>query len=172
MLEILFVYFLCKKMGAFMGDKGLNPLPWQILTPVAWFGGEFFAAVVAAIVLNAQGSGSTGPDLCVVYFCALLGAFMGVLALFLLAAVIPAARRERSYEDDYRDYKDKGHTGDDRPKRRRKRERDDEDEEDRPRSRRRSDDDDEDDRPRRRRRSDEDDEDDRPRRRSDDRYRE
>ncbi len=151
MCEILFLYFLGKKIYETAENKGRPGILFVLLLIGLWFGGEIFGAVVGTILVKGNQE-SLGP----VYVCALFGAAAGAILSFVIAGIIPAAG-----------------SGDDRPRRRHKPRRakvyDDEDDDDRPR-RRRSDDEDEGritDKPRGRRRSDdEDDEDDRPRRKT------
>ena len=81
MIEILFLVFLCKRLGAMLRAKGRSAGWFQFLLVVAWFAGEFMGAVVAAGVLD-DGSGEFHPA---AYLGALLGAACGATAVFLIA---------------------------------------------------------------------------------------
>ena len=85
MLEILFLFFLCKRLGAIVRAKGRSAVGLQVLLVVAWFAGEIMGAVVAAGVLG-DGSGQFHPA---AYLGALLGAACGATAVFLIARSLP-----------------------------------------------------------------------------------
>jgi len=87
MLEILFIIALWKKMGEKMRGKGYErPLGFQILVPIAWFGGEFLGAFVYAIVRAIMGQQDTGFDI-VLYVIALLTAAVFTGGLFLIVGL-------------------------------------------------------------------------------------
>jgi hypothetical protein len=164
MLEILLIWFLARKIGSLVNDKGYSALPFQVMFVLLWIGGELFGAVAGAVLSQGR---SFGPA----YLLALVGAAGGAGVAFIIAAAMPAQGRRRSFLDDERDYRDgrgRRDRWDNGPRRRRVYRED--DDYDRPRRRARDDryrEEDDYERPRRRR----EDEEDRPRRR-DDRYRE
>ena len=89
MLEIILLYFLCKSLGSMLREKGRNPLAFQILLVLFWFGGEFMGGVVAAIVHAARyGDGPQELGLGV-YLFALVGAACGAGLWFLVAGLMP-----------------------------------------------------------------------------------
>jgi hypothetical protein len=165
MLEILLIIFLARKIGAMVEAKGHGKILYQVVFVAFWFGGEVFGAIAGVILAS---SGGKEPGFAIPYICALIGALVGAVAAFILAACIPEVQRERGYMDEYERFRDGGWEPDPRSKKRRDdrvRRRSEDEYEDRPRRRRPEEEDEP--RPRRRVRPAEDEEDDRPRRRRD-----
>src|SRR4051812_13094537 len=93
MLEILFLYFLCKKMGSVLRDKGWNTTVWmQLLVIVAWFGSMFFAGIAYGIYLAMTGNAAAAqnPNLVVLYPLCFLGGGVGVGLVFALVSFFPS----------------------------------------------------------------------------------
>jgi hypothetical protein len=76
-LEILFLVYLCRKLGAILRAKGRSAGGYQFLLVVLWFGGEIFGAVVTVAVLRMDGAPA--------YLGALLGAAGGATLAFVIA---------------------------------------------------------------------------------------
>lgn len=172
MLEILLLWFGCKKIGDMVENKGYGSALFKILFVVAYFLGLLFGSVLGHALTELQGAPAQGTGMLRIYGFALVGALLGAGSVFFLALILPEQGRERDYMDDYYGSRRRRGSGE---RLRRRREEDDrprrDDYEVRDRPRRRSADDDrprrrEDDRDRRR-----DDDEDRPRRRGDDRFR-
>ena len=85
MIEILFLIYLCKRLGAILRAKGRSAGWYQFLLVVAWLGGEIMAGVLAATLLD-EGPGQTHPA---AYLVALLGAACGATAVFLFVRSLP-----------------------------------------------------------------------------------
>jgi hypothetical protein len=90
MLEILAIYWMCKKIGSMLREKGRNPLGFQIMAVVLWLGGELCAGVGVAIVQAIRHGAETEPGL-ELYAFALLGAIIGALISFGIVWLIPPA---------------------------------------------------------------------------------
>ena len=52
MLEIIALYFLCKKTGQVAASKGLPPGRWKLYVVLAWFGAEFFGFFLGAMLFG------------------------------------------------------------------------------------------------------------------------
>jgi hypothetical protein len=179
MLEILLIWFMTKKVGEIVENKGYGSVFIKIGLVVAYLFGAIFGGALGAVVSGPPAPGQSMPFLHL-YAFAFAGALLCCGFVFMIAILLPEQRSDRGYMDDYfrnrrrrgsgehiqrkrRDddryapRRDDYHDDRDRPRRR-----DDDDDDDRPR-RRRDNDYDDDDRPRRRR-----EEDDRPRRRDND----
>lgn len=93
MIEILFLYFLCKKMGTVLRDKGWNTTFWmQLAVVVAWFGSMVAAGFVYTLyLLMTKGQAAAEhPDMLVLYPMAFLGAGVGVGLLFTIVSFFPS----------------------------------------------------------------------------------
>lgn len=90
MLEILLLVWLCTTLGKLLRSKGRKPLVFQILLVVSWFGAEFCAGVIAAIVQEVRGGGQPGGVFdWKLYLFALIGAASAAAFWFLVAYLIP-----------------------------------------------------------------------------------
>ena len=153
MLEILFIYFLGKKLGGLADSKGYSGTLFTVLFVAFWFLGEILGFVVGfGLQLGREG-------IAIPYLIALVAAGAGALVAFLIVVALPdngggdedrydahgypiprrrarrgtptRRRRPRPVEDDYEDEEPE------RPRRRPARYADNEDEpEPRPRRRR------------------------------------
>lgn len=93
MIEILFLYFLCKKMGTVLRDKGWSTTFWmQLVVVVAWFGSMLVAGFVYTLyLLMTKGhAAAEHPDLLVLYPVAFFGAGAGVSLLFAIVSFFPS----------------------------------------------------------------------------------
>ena len=93
MLEILLLYFLCKKMGTTLRDKGWGTTVWmQLAVVIAWFGGMFAAGVGYGIFVTlTQGPAATeNPNLVVLYPLCFLAGGAGVGLLFTIVSFFPS----------------------------------------------------------------------------------
>jgi hypothetical protein len=98
MLEIVLLYFLCKRLGEMLRGKGQSPLPYQIMLVVFWFGGEFLAGVAAGVLYAVQNGGaSPEPFDLTVYLFAMMGAACGAGLAFLIAHLLPDNQAEATY---------------------------------------------------------------------------
>lgn len=93
MLEILFLYFLCKKMGTTLRDKGWSTTVWmQLAVVVAWFGSMFVAGFVYGIYLvMTQGPAAADhPNMMVMYPLCFAAGGAGVGLLFAIVSFFPS----------------------------------------------------------------------------------
>jgi drug/metabolite transporter (DMT)-like permease len=93
MLEILLLYFLCKKMGTTLRDKGWGTTVWlQLAVIVAWFGSMVVAGFCYAIYLvMTQGpAAAEHPSIMVLYPLAFLAGSAGVGLLFTIVSFFPS----------------------------------------------------------------------------------
>lgn len=91
MLEILVLFFLCKKIGEMVRRKGRTAIGYQVMTVLFWIGGEVgggIAWVIFMIVTGAQIGADI--DLTIIPF-ALVGAAMGAGLSFLIVHWLPPA---------------------------------------------------------------------------------
>ena len=85
MLEIFAIYQFCKKLGIKLRAKGRNPLGFQILLVVCWFGGELIGGFTAAVICAiADGRVNEGINP-LAYLGALVGAVGGASIVYLIA---------------------------------------------------------------------------------------
>jgi hypothetical protein len=92
MLELIVIYVLCKKIGEILRGKGRNPLGYQVLTVLLWFGGEIAGAFVGILVeAIRQGGAVEGGLNLFVYLFALGGAAVGAAISLAIALLMPAA---------------------------------------------------------------------------------
>ena len=78
MLEILILFFLCKKIGEIVRRKGRTAIGYQVMTVLFWIGGEVGGGIAWLIFMIVTGAqiGGGDIDLTVIPF-ALVGAAMG-----------------------------------------------------------------------------------------------
>lgn len=79
-LYIAFIAILANFIGKRAADKNLNRLPYWILTPVAWFGGQFIFSLVTAIIY--QIVSGKNPDSTTVTILAYTGSIICYLLLY------------------------------------------------------------------------------------------
>ena len=87
MLEILALWWLTKKIGEIVKEKGHQSLAYQIMAVVLWFGGEI-AGAIFGLVLSAFMDDSLG---CLIYLFAIVGAVAGGGAAYFIATIIKPA---------------------------------------------------------------------------------
>lgn len=94
MLEIIALYFLCKRMGENLRDKGWRTTIWmQIAVVLTWFGCMLLGGVAYGIyVFIKEGEAATQNPGPLVYLIAFLSAAAGVGVLFLITSLLPAKR--------------------------------------------------------------------------------
>ena len=92
MLEILALYFLCKKMGEKLRAKGWpKPIWMQIAVVLAWFGSMFLGSLAYGVYVAIKEGSAAAENLGFsVYPVALLSAAAGVGLLFLIAGLLPS----------------------------------------------------------------------------------
>jgi len=78
MLEILFVWWLTRKVGKVVKERGCKPGWFQVLTVVAWIGGELAGIMLGTLLTQGEGG-------CAIYMMAFLGALIGVGIVFAFA---------------------------------------------------------------------------------------
>src|SRR5690348_11305367 len=91
MLEILGLIALCKSIGRILERKGRRSGWFKFLVVIAWFGGEFVGAILAAIVaviVNPQRE----PPMGAIYITALVCAAASVGLVFLIASLLSDLR--------------------------------------------------------------------------------
>lgn len=54
MLEIIALYFLCKKVGETAIQKGEKPGKWKIITVAAWFAAELLGFILGVTLLGSE----------------------------------------------------------------------------------------------------------------------
>lgn len=87
MLEILLLWFLTKRIGNIVEEKGHNSGGYKLLTVVFWFGGE-----IAGALLGATMAAPYESTQCSVYLMGAMGAAAGAGIAYLIASsVTPAA---------------------------------------------------------------------------------
>jgi hypothetical protein len=86
MLEIFFIVFLCKQMGAILRAKDRKPGLFQFLVVLLWFGGEIGGAIVFSVGTQLARADVPGA---VTYLVAILTAVAAVGGLFLYARSLP-----------------------------------------------------------------------------------
>ncbi len=52
MLEIVLLFFLCKKIGVMATQKGLNPGRWKLYTVISWIAFEMLGCVTGIVVFG------------------------------------------------------------------------------------------------------------------------
>jgi uncharacterized membrane protein YgaE (UPF0421/DUF939 family) len=97
MLEILLLFWLGRKIAAIAGDKGRSGVLFVILLLFLWIGGEFFGAILGAVI-SIMATGQEEPNFLMVYGLALLGAATGAVISFLIAHAVPPVD-DRTVED-------------------------------------------------------------------------
>ncbi|HSP45685.1 MAG TPA: hypothetical protein VLO30_06805 [Chthoniobacterales bacterium] len=100
MIEILFLYFLCKKMGATLRDKGWGTTFWmQLAVVVAWFGSMAVAGFGYGlyVVLTKGPAAAEHPNLVVLYPLCFLAGAAGVGLLFMIVSFFPADELPRTW---------------------------------------------------------------------------
>jgi hypothetical protein len=90
MLEIMALYFLCKRMGEKLRAKGWKTTVWmQIAVVLAWFGGMLFGSVSYRIYLGiTKGEAAAESPGFIVYPIAILTGAAAVGTLFLIASAL------------------------------------------------------------------------------------
>jgi hypothetical protein len=98
-LELIFLYYLCKNLGRNLRQKGRKPLLFQIMLVLMWFGGEVAGGIVAAVVYVLV-QGQAPPEFSLpVYLGAIAGAACGAGFCFMIAWLVPPAYEEPSFAD-------------------------------------------------------------------------
>jgi hypothetical protein len=95
MLEIFGLIALCKSIGGILERKGRRSGWFKFLVVIAWFGGEFAGAILAAIVaviVNPQRE----PPMGAIYITALVSAALSVGLVFLIASLLSDLRPLRA----------------------------------------------------------------------------
>lgn len=92
MLEIIALYFLCKKMGEKLRAKGWRQPVWmQIAVVLAWFGCMFLGSLAYGIYVAIKEGEVAAQNLGFsVYPIALIAGASGVGLLFLIAGMLPS----------------------------------------------------------------------------------
>ncbi|AHF93929.1 hypothetical protein OPIT5_00675 [Opitutaceae bacterium TAV5] len=92
MLEIILLYFLCKRMGQMLRSKGWSrPIWMQILVVVTWLGCMFMGALIYGVyVVITQGEDALNDIGLAAYLPALISAGIGVGIIFFIAKMLPA----------------------------------------------------------------------------------
>jgi hypothetical protein len=94
MLELAIVYYMSKSIGEIALAKGRIRFGYMALLWLLWFGGEFFGAVVGAVIFS---SGGEEPPMLLIYGCGLAGAIAGAVATFVLVNSLPSLKSEDDY---------------------------------------------------------------------------
>lgn len=100
MIEILLLYYFCKKMGTTLRDKGWGTTIWMQLTVIiAWFGSMIVAGFGYGVYLvMTKGPAATEhPDMMVVYPLCFLAGLAGVGLLFAIVSLFPSHDLPRTW---------------------------------------------------------------------------
>ena len=100
MIEILLLFFLCKKMGTTLRDKGWGTTVWmQLAVVIAWFGSMFAAGFAYGIyVALTQGAAAAeNPNMMVLYPLCFLAGAAGVGLLFMVVSFFPSHEQPRTW---------------------------------------------------------------------------
>lgn len=79
MLEIIFLFLLCRDIGRVARKHDRKPIAFQILLVVLWFGGELlggFLAALAMVMITGRYEGVGLLDYVIALACGALGAFI------------------------------------------------------------------------------------------------
>jgi hypothetical protein len=90
MLEILAIYYMCKKLGSMLRAKDRNPLALQILLPVCWFLAQLVGYVAGLIIFGQEAGGKDTGINFPAYFVSVAASAMAAGCIFLIAYIIPA----------------------------------------------------------------------------------
>ena len=93
MIEILVLYFLCKKMGTNLRDKGWGTTVWmQLAVVVAWFGSMVVAGFGYGIYLamTRGPAAAENPNMMVLYPLAIFAGAASVGLLFTIVSFFPS----------------------------------------------------------------------------------
>jgi hypothetical protein len=111
MLEIILVWSISKKIAAMMKEKGRSAAGYVILFIALWFGGEIIGGVIGFMISLANNPNAMQQDFnFVAYGIGLLGAVIGGVTGYAIAASMPALEDPRRHlvdefddeeEDDY-----------------------------------------------------------------------
>jgi uncharacterized Tic20 family protein len=87
MLEILALWWLTKRIGAIVRQKGRESLAYQIIAVVLWFGGEIGGALLGLLLSAFMDE----TYICLLYLFALIGAVGGGGLAYFIANSLSAA---------------------------------------------------------------------------------
>jgi hypothetical protein len=90
MLEILLVYFLCKKLGTIARDKGRRAGGYQAMLIGMWIGGEFFGGFLGVMMADGEVTAAA-------YGMALLGAAVGAIGAFVIVSTLKSVIKPHPY---------------------------------------------------------------------------
>ena len=96
MLEIVILYFLCKKIGQVASSKGYPKIGFQIMTILLWFGAEFATGVVFGLLSDPNAPFEPGIGL---YIAALVAAACSAGVSFGIVSAL-ADRSDNPYSPD------------------------------------------------------------------------
>jgi hypothetical protein len=89
MIEIIFLVYLCSRLGRILRAKGRKPLLMQVMLITCWFFGEISGGFIAGVV-HVIRNGEQAPLGFGVYAFAICGAVAGAGFTFLLAHLLPS----------------------------------------------------------------------------------
>ena len=87
MLEVIALYFLCKKNGTLASQKGLNPRSWKWYTILAWILTEMIGVVLGIIF---YGENNLEP----IMLLGLISAFGGYLIIKFILEKRPDLKKD------------------------------------------------------------------------------
>jgi drug/metabolite transporter (DMT)-like permease len=100
MIELLLLYYFCKKMGTTLRDKGWSTTFWMQLTVIiAWFGSMIVAGFGYGVylVVTKGPEAAEHPDMMVAYPLCFLAGLAGVGLLFLIVSLFPSHELPRTW---------------------------------------------------------------------------
>ncbi|MCP5099062.1 MAG: hypothetical protein GY943_26210 [Chloroflexi bacterium] len=87
MIEIIYLYFFVRKIGAVVESKGRRSFWYKVMAVVFWFGGEFISAIVSITFFGDIYDKRT------IYLIAIVGAAVGSgIALLIVNNLSPVAK--------------------------------------------------------------------------------
>jgi hypothetical protein len=89
MLEIVLVYYLCKRLGTVLRAKDYKPFWMQFLLVLSWFGAEFTSGFLVGYFRALHHQGSEGQFGGMMYLLALVSAGCAASFCFVVAYMLP-----------------------------------------------------------------------------------
>jgi hypothetical protein len=103
MLEILFLFFLGKRLARIVRGKGRQSGGYVALLVALWFAGEIGGLVLGAVATSATSSDGE-PNGAVMLLGAVFGAALGATTVFLIANSLPPIERDHWHSEKLDDF--------------------------------------------------------------------
>lgn len=102
MLEILILYTLCKNLGKIARKKGYKAFGYQLMLVGLWFGSEFLAGIIGAIVLYVLYGPRADDMFFVIYLIAMACAAGSAFLSFAIVKSLPD-RTQSDLDEEYKE---------------------------------------------------------------------